>query len=243
MSERAPYSRIYWSVIHDPKFVGIYTDDQAFALWVRLLLTSDAMWPAPAPLPRSARPKPLARLVDAGLIDIVGDDHYRVHGLDAERSRRQVKAAASASVRWNGSDANASQTHSERSPNEMLAETRRDETRQAEPANDDPEWLTAWYGIGRRTKPTEGQRVIIDAYLRAFDATGPARLAQLFWRHPDNPIGAAKDDLAAFRAERTEAAKAAEVPKATPRRGPSMPESSRELLAYWAKAKEDEGAA
>lgn len=115
MSDRAPYSRVYWSVADDPKFVGIYDDDAAFALWVRLLMTADALWPAPAPLPRSARVRPLTKLVDAGLIDLLTGDRYRVHGLDAERQRR-----ATAAYRGPRRDPNGSQSGTQ---------TRRDETR------------------------------------------------------------------------------------------------------------------
>lgn len=88
MSERAPYSRIYWSVMDDEKFVDVYRDDAAFALWVRLLMTADALWPAAAPLPRVAKTKALGMLVNAGIVDIVLGDRYRIHGLDAERNRR-----------------------------------------------------------------------------------------------------------------------------------------------------------
>lgn len=92
MSERAPYSRVYWSINRDPKFVGIYSDDSALALWLRLLMNADALWPASAPLPRTARPRPLQKLVDALLVDLEADDFYRIHGLDDERGRRAAAA-------------------------------------------------------------------------------------------------------------------------------------------------------
>ena len=83
MSERAPYSRVYWSVMDDPKFDGIYDDDAAFALWMRLLMIADALWPSPAALPRTTRAKPLAKLVEAKLSDLLAKDRYRIRGLDA----------------------------------------------------------------------------------------------------------------------------------------------------------------
>jgi hypothetical protein len=92
MSERRPYSRIYWSVLDDPKFETIYGDDAAFALWVRLLLTADALWPSPAPLPRGTKPKALVRLVEAGIVDTLSGDRYRIHGLDNEREIRKQLA-------------------------------------------------------------------------------------------------------------------------------------------------------
>jgi hypothetical protein len=38
MSERAPYSRVYWAIIDDPKFKSIYDDNHHLASWMRLLL-------------------------------------------------------------------------------------------------------------------------------------------------------------------------------------------------------------
>lgn len=92
MSERAPYSRVYWSITDDPRFADVYGDDAALALWLRLLMSADAMWPGSAPLPRSARPKALGRLVEAGIVELVGMDHYRIHGLDNEREKRKAAA-------------------------------------------------------------------------------------------------------------------------------------------------------
>lgn len=127
MSERQPYSRIYWSVRDDAKFVEVFHDDAAFALWVRLLMTADAVWPAAADLPRYAKTKPLARLVEAGIVDLVGDHAYRVHGLDSERERRR-DAARTGPKR----DPNGTQTGSERVASRDIDEnetrTSRDET-------------------------------------------------------------------------------------------------------------------
>ena len=53
----------------------------------------------------------------------------------------------------------------------------------------------------------------MDAYVQVFDQTGPERAAKLIWANPDDPIGAMKADLAAFREERRTAAIAADVPK------------------------------
>lgn len=123
MSERQPYSRIYWSVADDPKFLNVYDDDAAFALWLRLLMAADALWPAPAPLPRSARPKPLAKLVDAGIIDLMPGDRYRVHGLDSERNRRATAAKR---------DPNGTQLPPKRDPDGNTAKPSQAETSQAE---------------------------------------------------------------------------------------------------------------
>lgn len=88
MGERAPYSRVYWSVVDDPKFTAVYDDDRHLATWLRLLIAADAIWPASPTLPVSARKTSVQALVDAGLIDLLPSHRYRVHGLDAERNRR-----------------------------------------------------------------------------------------------------------------------------------------------------------
>jgi hypothetical protein len=67
----------------------------------------------------------------------------------------------------------------------------------------------------------------MDGYVRTFDATGPERAARLILSHPDDPIGALKEDLAAFRAQRREQAEAQEEPKPKVRRSGLSPESQR----------------
>lgn len=85
------YVRVYYDVLDDQKFEGIYEDDRCFATWVRLLLTADALWPQPADIPRSAHPKAVSLLVNAGLIDLLPNHRYRVHGLSAERESRGLR--------------------------------------------------------------------------------------------------------------------------------------------------------
>ena len=75
--------------------------------------------------------------------------------------------------------------------------------------------------------PTPAQRTFMDGYCRTFDATGPERAARLILSHPDDPIGALKDDLAAFRNKRKEEAQAQEEPKPKPRRATLSPENQR----------------
>lgn len=142
MSERAPYSRIYWSVMDDPKFEHVYGDDAAFALWMRLLMNADALWPAPAALHRTVKDRPLAKLVDTGIVDLLPGDRYRIHGLDAERGRRR-DAARTGSER----DPNGTRTGTKReangSPARAFTETNRDELHQDKPtrvnARNEPE--------------------------------------------------------------------------------------------------------
>lgn len=117
------YVRVYYRVIDDDRFEGIYTDDRHLATWLRLLLMADAVWPASAPIPRSARPASVERLIKAGLIELMPHDHYRVHGLDRERDMRSHVGRNGAAVRWqNNGNAVASEPNMHR----------RDEQRQDE---------------------------------------------------------------------------------------------------------------
>jgi hypothetical protein len=102
-----PYVRVYYRIIDDPKFAAVYDNDPALATWLRLLLAADAMYPAPAPLPRGVKRPALARLVDAELIDLMPGDRYRLHGLHGERERRQEQARKAARERWNRAHGNA----------------------------------------------------------------------------------------------------------------------------------------
>jgi hypothetical protein len=106
MRDERKYVRVYYEVITDDKFAGIYDDDRCLATWLRLLLLADAMWPAPADLPRSAQPKAVALLASVGLIDVDGH-RFRIHGLDAERTARSNAARTAAGTRWSNAAGNA----------------------------------------------------------------------------------------------------------------------------------------
>ncbi len=143
MADDRKYSRVYHDAPIDPRFEGVWASDAALALWLRLLVVADGTWPAPAPIPRSAKASPLAKLVAAGLVDLVSGDLYRVHGMNAERTRR----AASARV---GGVASGRSRAVQRSFNERsqsveranrttlnLDETSRDETSRDETSRDE----------------------------------------------------------------------------------------------------------
>jgi len=87
VSGRAPYSRVYWSIIDDDRFAVVYDDDAALSAWLRLLLIADQAWPASAHLPIGIKAAALSKLVETGLVVVTGS-RYRIHGLDAERERR-----------------------------------------------------------------------------------------------------------------------------------------------------------
>lgn len=94
-----PYVRVYYSIIDDERFADVYDDDASLALWLRLLLTADAMHPAPSPLPFGIRKSALARLVKAGIVELITGNRYRIHGLDAERAKRHRQAVDAGKTR------------------------------------------------------------------------------------------------------------------------------------------------
>lgn len=132
MPDDRKYSRVYHDAPSDQRFENVWTSDPCLALWLRLLVVADGTWPAPAPVPRSAKPKPLAQLVAAGLVELVPGDLYRIHGMNAERSRRSKQAAHAADVRWHGDSTTASNApgnaHSNAQPMPSRDETSRNKT-------------------------------------------------------------------------------------------------------------------
>lgn len=89
MSERQPYSRIYWSIIDDPKFADVYDDDKRLATWLRLLIVADQAHPASPSIPFGTDKKALAHLTEVGLVILGTGFRFRIKGLDAERIRRR----------------------------------------------------------------------------------------------------------------------------------------------------------
>jgi hypothetical protein len=197
-----PYSRVYWSVMDDPKFDGIREDVRLFGSWSLMLVVADMAWPAPAFVPPTVPKACAVRLGAVHLIDLLDGHRYRVHGLDAERDKRSHSARNAAAVRWH-SDGNAEPMldEDETRRGRAKAEPRRDEAPATLPADDGRPDLEAW-AITRFSAPTERQRAFIDRYCSIFDVTGPERAAGIILSHPGDPIGALKGDLDAFRKER-----------------------------------------
>lgn len=85
----------------DPALAIVYGDDALLANWVRLRMAADAAWPSLASVPRICNEDALAKLVDAGLVELHPGDRYRLPALDAERTARvdQAKRAGKVSVR------------------------------------------------------------------------------------------------------------------------------------------------
>jgi hypothetical protein len=134
MPEDRKYVRVYFSIIDDPKFAEVYRHEATVGTWLKLLMTADAVWPASCDLPRWVKPGPLTLLTQAGIVDLLPDHRYRIHGLDAERTRRSTAAA----VGGHASGRSRSVEHSlnERSRDERtesnLAKQSRAETSRAE---------------------------------------------------------------------------------------------------------------
>lgn len=93
VTDRAPYSRIYWSVLEDAKFDDIRADMRHFGAWSLMLVVADMSYPAPAFIPPTVPRKSLEALTQAGLVDVLTGHRYRIHGLDAERTRRAASAS------------------------------------------------------------------------------------------------------------------------------------------------------
>jgi len=166
-----PYVRVYYSVTYDDKFRGVYRDDALLGCWLRLLIIADGMHPAPAHLPHGVDMDRVEKLVECGLVDMIGDGLYVIHGLASERSRRSQAARSNASKRWGktadatamrphsggnatamrphtGSDATAMRPHSASDATALLTEPSLTEPNRAEPMpgdpTDDADHLDAW---------------------------------------------------------------------------------------------------
>lgn len=229
VSERAPYSRIYWSVRNDPRLVGIYSDDHHWATWARLLLAADMSWPAPADLPAYAKPASVKALQAAGIIELLPGGLFTFHGLDTERGRRAEAARVSSAHRSPPERGpNGTQSGPERLPSRD--ETSKDEQSMTREVPDGRKDLEAWMLVRGFHPPSPRQRAFLDGYVQTFDLTGPARAERLILANPDDPIAALKKDLDAFRAERRDAAVASEIPKVVPhRKAPGLTGVNAEL--------------
>jgi hypothetical protein len=131
MSDRAAYSRVYWSVMDDPKFDGIREDVRHFGSWSILLIVADMAWPAPAYVPSLIPRASYRALVAAELVDDLSGGRFRIHGLEAERARRREAATRPPT----GRTPRGPQPGPNRDPNgaQDEDETRRDEVRRDEP--------------------------------------------------------------------------------------------------------------
>lgn len=166
-AQQDPYVRVYYRIVDDPKFATVYDDDAALSLWLRLLLVADATYPMPAPIPHGTKRRPLARLVEVGLVDEAPGGRFRMHGMASERDRRSDQARAAAGQRWqSGRNATASGTgmHSE-------------------PSNSEPSHSTPSHANGRATPADPTGSDLINLQVLAEELTGqPYALVNLAGR-------------------------------------------------------------
>lgn len=159
MNPLGKYSRVYWEILDDGKFFGVYDDDRLLATWLRLLIVADMAHPATPTVPVGTNRKALDALAAAGIVETVGAHRYRIVGLSAERDRRTSAARRAAGIRWQGDDrtepddATAMRAHSggnaAASRPAMLDEHRQDKTSIYKHAEDDTDadHLDAWYRL------------------------------------------------------------------------------------------------
>lgn len=105
------YARVYFDrIARDPKFDGIRDNRSLMGSWLLLLIEAEKAWPSPAfPLPTSWVPvRDFRTLTEAGVLDVLPDHRYRMHGLDAIRAERSKRGADAAAARWGNAERNAS---------------------------------------------------------------------------------------------------------------------------------------
>lgn len=161
MSER-PYSRHYHDLIDDLKFADVYPDDHHYACWSRLLMIADQAWPASAHIPITARKASVQKLAAVGLIDLLPDGRFRMHGLQAERERRSSSAAHAATVRWGNATRSADGNADRIAGAEHARMPRQEETRQEE---------TSRANAGQREGLHHVTELVLDAWASATGRT------------------------------------------------------------------------
>lgn len=97
-SAERPYVQVFYDFAKE--YPTVYRDSEAFGAWVRLMMDAQAVWPAPASLPRWVSDAIVEKLKKAGIVTIDGD-HYSIKGLDKMRAARRAQAKAAADARWN----------------------------------------------------------------------------------------------------------------------------------------------
>jgi len=94
--------RLTW----DARWAAVYSDRETVGAWLQMLLTADACYPNPAPLPRLPEGV-LDRIVAAGFIEVLPGDRYTWAGLGERRSAKSEQARSAAWARWGNAASNA----------------------------------------------------------------------------------------------------------------------------------------
>lgn len=236
MSERR-FARVYFDdLIADHS--DVWRDDSMLATWLRLLAASEKAWPSLAELPRSAKPRTVTRLIDAGMVTMAEDHHFRLRGFTSDRAKRQENARKAAGKRW-ADDAPAMQPHMQlhSASNASAVEapdarkrTERDQKETSSAREPIDRICDIWMSVRYRI-PTDRQRAFLYAYLQTFDETGEARAERLILSNPHDPIAAMKADLAEFRGERVKALEAEEQKPRPARKGSGLTGINAEIAA------------
>lgn len=92
-----PYVRVWLTLLDDHP--TIWSSDALLAWWLRLLINAQRMYPAPAPLPRSLPVELEAQLVALGVIEPIGSEAYRFHGLEDLRTAEAPRGQAGGTAR------------------------------------------------------------------------------------------------------------------------------------------------
>jgi hypothetical protein len=178
-----PYVRVYYSIKRDAKFEMVYLDDRLLATWLRLLLEADASWPAPASVPRHARPAALRTLCEAGLVEMAGLDLYYIHGLQNEREGRSAIGKLGAESRWSkeyGSNAEAIpkqyRTDAVASGEAMHSEPSHSEPNRTEPLQAPESGPDCWYWVTTRYPDKRANPGLWEFVSRLAEEYGVARL-------------------------------------------------------------------
>ena len=202
----ADYSRLYHTLLDDPKFATVYDDDRRWAWYTRLLIAADSTYPAPAPLPRGLPDDVLATLTELEVLVILRGSHYRIKALQSERERRKTGRAAGGHARvagaqrdergrllagavagvagLAGSDAGSSNGPATAGPASPAKPSRvRDEKESLSRENPDARArlrradIAALHDRGWK-RVTKAQRAVLDEILGRHDVTGPEFAAE-----------------------------------------------------------------
>ena len=156
MREQRRFARVYYDdMVRDHP--EVWRDDAMLATWLRLLTASEKAWPSMAELPRAAKPRTVARLMELDMVTLYADHHYELRGFSTDRTKRQENARKGPAQRWeNDRSADVEQLHNERTTNAMqYPDQKEKETKPVQPTAraDDPAdayWqLTGKYPAGK----------------------------------------------------------------------------------------------
>ena len=103
--EARRFARVYYDdMVRDHP--DVWRDNELLSTWLRMLVACEKSWPSLAEIPRSARPRAVARLVEFGMVTVTDQHHFGLRGFTSDRAARQDTARTAAAKRWH-SESNA----------------------------------------------------------------------------------------------------------------------------------------